>query len=76
MVHVATGNALDVVYDYDNGVQVLRGLKRHGSDELIPLPEPTGLIEVLKKIVNECRASQFAADEVAATPATQVVGEE
>jgi hypothetical protein len=63
MVHVATGNGLDVVYDYDGDIQVLRGLMRHGSDEVIPLPEPTGLIEVLKKAVNECRASQFAADE-------------
>ena len=63
MVHLMTGNQLDVVMEVENGVQVLRGLKRHGSDEIIPLPEPDALVEVLKRAINECRASKFAADE-------------
>jgi len=57
-VHVATGNALDVVYDYENGHQVLKGLQRHGSDEIIPLPEPDGLIEVLRVVLNEIRVRE------------------
>lgn len=57
-VHVATGNALDVVYDYEDGRQVLRGLQRHGSDEVIPLPEPDGLIEVLRVVLNEIRVRE------------------
>lgn len=58
MIHVATGNALDVVYDYENGRQVLRGLKRHGSDDVIPLPEPDGLIEVLRVVLNEIKVKE------------------
>ena len=58
MVHVATGNALDVVYDYDeSGVQILRGLKQHGNDNLIPLPEPQGLVSVLWTVIAECQDS-------------------
>ncbi len=62
MVHVATGNALDVVFDYDeNGIQTLRGLKQHGSDKLIPLPDPQGLLNVLSKVINECELSRMDA---------------
>jgi hypothetical protein len=42
-VHVATGNALDVVYDYENGHQVLKGLQRH---------------EVLRVVLNEIRVRE------------------
>ena len=53
MIHVSTDNALDVVYDYEDGRQVLRGLQQHGSDEIIPLPEPRGLVRVLQTILAE-----------------------
>lgn len=56
MIHVQTGNALDVVYTTDeDGRQVLQGLCRHGSAEIIPLPEPEGLIAVLFQVLREIR---------------------
>lgn len=65
MIHVATGNALDVVYDYVDGVQVLKGLQRHGDDGIIPLPEADGLVEVLRVVIAECRDSYRRAGAVA-----------
>ena len=59
MVHVATGNALDVVFDYEDGRQVLRGLQRHGSDDLIPLPQPQGLMDVLQTVLNEIAVKEL-----------------
>ena len=58
-VHVATGNALDVVFDYEDGRQVLKGLQRHRSDEVIPLPEPQGLIDVLQTVLNEIAVQEM-----------------
>ena len=37
MVHITTGNKLDVVYDYEKGKKVIKGLKQWGSDKLISL---------------------------------------
>jgi hypothetical protein len=53
-IRVTTGNQLDVVYDYENGKQRLLGLKRWGTEEIIPLPSPLGLVQVLENIVREC----------------------
>lgn len=60
MVHVATGNALDVVFDYDSdGVKRLLGLSRHGDREIILLPDPRGLLDVLAVVINECEVSRM-----------------
>ena len=61
MIHIQTGNALDVVFDLEDGVKVLRGLQRRGSDEIIPLPDPLGLIDVLRAVHNECEVSRLQA---------------
>lgn len=53
-IHVQTGNALDVVYGYDDqDKKVLHGLCRHNSTEIIPLPDPAGLIAVLRQVLRE-----------------------
>jgi len=54
MIRVTTGNQLDVVYDYEDGKRVLRGLRRWKGQEVIPLPDPNGLIHVLQSVVDEC----------------------
>ena len=52
-VHITTGNALDVVYERGSGGKYkLLGLKPHGG-EIIPLPEPEGLIESLKMALKD-----------------------
>lgn len=60
MVHVTTGNKLNVVYDWEGKPphqrKVLKGLQRWHSDELIPLPDPEGLIAVLQRVVDEVKA--------------------
>ena len=61
MIHVCTGNLLDVIYDYHGDVKVLKGLQRHRSPDIIPLNDPQGLIDVLQTIVNECEASRVRA---------------
>lgn len=48
-IHVRTGNRLDVVEEIVNGQHKIIGLQRLGSDEVIPLPDPEGLLEVLKR---------------------------
>lgn len=54
MIHISTGNKLDVVYDYEDGRQVIKGLKPHGCD-LIPVRDPAGLASVLLRLIDECR---------------------
>lgn len=53
MIHIATGNKLDVLYTFKDDRMVLVGLQRVGSDEVIPLPHPKGLLQVLREIVDE-----------------------
>ena len=64
MIHVATGNQLDVVYDYVDGVKVIKGLSPRGG-ELIPLTDPQGLFDVLGVLLMECQASWKAAKQQA-----------
>lgn len=52
-IHTCTGNLLDVVCEIENGKMVLKGLKS-GDGNLIPLPKPKGLVEVLTKVIKEC----------------------
>lgn len=53
-IHVQTGNRIDVVYDYDrSGKQRLLGIQPHSGD-LISVPDPIGLAEVLIQIAKEC----------------------
>lgn len=51
--HMTTGNRLDVVYEYENGRQVIKGLKPWNG-ELIPLTDPVGLVKSLEQIIKEC----------------------
>ena len=55
MIHITTDNKLDVVYDYHGMKRVLIGLQQHGSDKIIPLPNPHALIPAL----NEALISPF-----------------
>lgn len=48
MIHITTGNKLDLLYDYERSYPVLRGLQQWGSDEIIPLPHPDGLLRALQ----------------------------
>lgn len=48
MIHVQTGNRLDVVEQTIAGKTFVVGLQTH-SGQFIPLPDPAGLLEVLKK---------------------------
>lgn len=54
-VHIQTGNRLDVVigHDPDLGKEVVLGLMRHHSDELIPLPDPKALAAVLLQAIDK-----------------------
>jgi hypothetical protein len=55
MIHMTTGNRLDVVYDYDeSGKRIIKGLRPWGG-ELIPLPDPGGLLSSLRTIIEECK---------------------
>lgn len=54
MVHVCTGNRLDVLYDFSRGVKVFVGLQSRESNEVISLPDPWALVEVLTNILDEC----------------------
>ena len=58
MIHTMTGNALDIVHEYENGKPVFKGLvPRFGNGEvegIITLPDPRGFIEVLDKVLKEC----------------------
>lgn len=59
MVHVTTSNALDVVYDIEDGKQVIKGLQQHSDrDNIIPLPNPQGLVNVLQRIIDEIKQSE------------------
>lgn len=74
MLHITTGNQLDVVCDYDQeGVKVLKGLlwKLETSSYLIPLPNPMGLVTILLEQIKECEKSQR---EKALRDARQVLG--
>lgn len=58
MVHVQTGNGLDVVYDYEDDLMVIKGLYQQESRgentaRLIPLPNPQGLANVLIQLIEE-----------------------
>lgn len=55
MIHVQTGNALDVVYDFEGDRKVLKGLIQHGRNTIVPLREPQGLVNVLQAIIAEIR---------------------
>lgn len=62
-VHVATGNRLDVVFDYEGERKVLKGLVSWDDySKVIPLPAPEGLIAVLQQIVSEVKASEEATE--------------
>lgn len=63
MIHVYTGNLLDVIYDYDGDVKVLKGLQRHRSPDIIPLSDSRMFMDTLQTIVNECEASRARAEE-------------
>ena len=54
-VHVQTGNQIDVVYTYKDGKQILLGIQPWFLENPIPVPDPEGLISVLRKIVAECQ---------------------
>jgi hypothetical protein len=58
-IHVTTGNRLDVVYDYENGRKVLKGLYRHSDRSLIPLPDPQGMVSVLLTVLNEIAVQEI-----------------
>ncbi len=63
MICIQTGNALDVVLSSkpdlagqkEVGMKVI-GLRRHGSNVIIPLPDPKGLLAVLQL---EAKAGRF-----------------
>lgn len=59
MVVVQTGNAVDIVFDYNgpNNTQRIIGIKPHGGD-VIPLPDPRGFAEVLNKSLVEIDEKQ------------------
>lgn len=58
-VHIATGNRLDVVFDYEGERKVLKGLMSWDNyGKIIPLPAPEGLIAVLQQILGEVKASE------------------
>lgn len=59
MVHVQTGNRLDVVYDHEGSRKVLKGLKPWDG-ELILLTDPQAVVDVLQTIINECEVSEHA----------------
>lgn len=52
-IHVQTGNRLDVLITYKDGEEVIIGLKPWGSEDIIPLPEPEGLMSVLARILKK-----------------------
>lgn len=54
MVHITTGNRLDVVYTYEDDRKVLKGLQPWGG-EVIALPDPEGLISVLQRFLIELK---------------------
>lgn len=56
MIHVTTGNYLDVVLDWKDGRKVIKGLMPWNSEgKIIPLPEPQGLVDVLQDAIKECK---------------------
>lgn len=61
MIHIQTGNQCDVVYDYDvdhnHDIIAFKnlGLKQHGSDTIIPLPNPQGLVDILQSVLEEAK---------------------
>lgn len=52
MVHVTTGNKLDVVYEMEGDRKVIKGLWWHKECVLVPLPDPEGLLCSLRAILN------------------------
>jgi hypothetical protein len=54
-IHVQTGHRLDVVYDYEDGHKVLRGLQPWDDVELFSLnrEQAQALVDVLQMVLNE-----------------------
>lgn len=55
MIGVSTGNGIDVLYDFKDSKKVILGFRRHGSDEIIPLPYPEGVAQVLNTVISEVK---------------------
>lgn len=54
MTIVQTGNAIDVVIEYDdNGKSVITGLRPHKGGRFFSLPDPQGFVDVLVRIIEE-----------------------
>jgi hypothetical protein len=54
MVTITTGNELDVVVETIEGKAVITGLRPVNSQQLLPLPNPEGLISALRSAMRNC----------------------
>ena len=62
MIHISTGNLLDVVYSYDDaGNPIIAGIMERGRD-LIPLPNPRGLVNALQSVLERTVCPTFSPD--------------
>lgn len=59
MIHVQTGNNVDVIVDYEEGKQSITGLNVKTADGrvFIPLKDPEGLLSVLSRLMDECKVA-------------------